>query len=168
LQHALIEYLDLMSLSFCRHVCRFCLLPNDYATASNINFSETTMKYLCLICAETVMEQMSDDVAAQQFAAYAAFTQAIRDSGHYLGCNRLLRSNTAVTVKVRSGKMTVTDGPFAETKEQLGGYYLIDARDLNEAIQIAARIPGAQHGCVEVRPVAEDEATLRALGFGDN
>lgn len=58
-----------------------------------------------------------------------------------------------------------TDGPFVETKEHLGGYYLIEARDLNEAIQIAARIPGAKHGCVEVRPVAEDEQTQKALGF---
>jgi hypothetical protein len=65
---------------------------------------------------------------------------------------------------VRGGKVTTTDGPFAETKEQFGGYYLIEARDLNEAIQVAAKIPGAWIGCVEVRPVAEDERTLRAIG----
>ncbi len=78
------------------------------------------------------------------------------------GCNRL---RAATTVRVRDGKVSTTDGPFAETKEQLGGYYMIDARDLNEAIQVAARIPGARTGCVEVRPVADDERTLRALGF---
>jgi hypothetical protein len=71
----------------------------------------------------------------------------------------------AVTVRVRNGKIATTDGPFAETKEQFGGYYLIEARDLNEAIQVASRIPGARMGCVEVRPVAEDECTIRALGF---
>jgi hypothetical protein len=123
------------------------------------------MKYLCLICAEKVMEQMPEDVAKQHFKEYADFTQTIRDSSHYLSCNRLLPANAAITLRVRNGKITTTDGPFAETKEQLGGYYLIEARDLNEAIQVASRIPGAKHGCVEVRPVAEDERTLRALGL---
>lgn len=123
------------------------------------------MKYLCLICAETVMEQMTEAAAEKHFEEYSEFTQAIRDSGHYLGCNRLLPPNAAITLRVRNGKVTTTDGPFAETKEQFGGYYLIEARDLNEAIQVASRIPGAKIGCVEVRPVAEDEQTLRALGF---
>ena len=68
-------------------------------------------------------------------------------------------------MRVRNGKVSTTDGPFAETKEQLGGYYMLEARDLNEAIQIAARIPGARMGCVEVRPVADDARTLRALGM---
>jgi hypothetical protein len=66
---------------------------------------------------------------------------------------------------VRKGKISTTDGPYAETKEQLGGYYVIEAGDLNEAILVASKIPGAWHGCVEVRPIAEDERTLRALGF---
>ncbi|MGR8997488.1 MAG: YciI family protein [Gammaproteobacteria bacterium] len=123
------------------------------------------MKYLCLICAETVMEQMTESDAAKHFDEYMAFTEAIKDSGHYLSCNRLLPANTAITLRVRNGKTTTTDGPFAETKEQLGGYFLIEARDLNEAIQVASRIPGAKLGCVEVRPVAEDEATLRAIGL---
>ena len=69
---------------------------------------------------------------------------------------------------MRNGKVSTTDGPFAETKEQLGGYYLIEAKDLNEAIQVASKIPGARLGCVEVRPVAEDPETLRALGFAAN
>ena len=123
------------------------------------------MKYLCLICAETVMEQMTEAAAEKHFEEYSEFTQAIRDSGHYLECNRLLPCSAAITLRVRNGKVTITDGPFAETKEQFGGYYLIEARDLNEAIQVASRIPGAKIGCVEVRPVAEDEQTLRALGF---
>jgi hypothetical protein len=122
------------------------------------------MKYLCLICAEKVMEQMTDAVAEQHFQDYTDFTQAIRKSGHFIGCNRLLPPATATTVRVRNGRVSTTDGPFAETKEQLGGYYLIEARDLDEAVEVAARIPGAWIGCVELRPVAEDERTLRAIG----
>lgn len=123
------------------------------------------MKYLCLICAEKVMEQMPRADADKHFEEYRAFTDAIRQSGHCLGCNRLLPPDAASTVRVRNGRVSVTDGPWIETKEQLGGYYLIEARDLNEAIQVASRIPGAKFGCVEVRPVAEDAQTLQALGF---
>lgn len=123
------------------------------------------MKYLCLICAEKVMEQMPRSDADKHFEEYREFTDAIRHSGHYLGCNRLLPPDAATTVRVRDGRVSVTDGPWVETKEQLGGYYLIEARDLNEAIQLAARIPGARFGCVEVRPVAQDLQTLQALGL---
>jgi hypothetical protein len=123
------------------------------------------MKFLCLICAERVMEQLPEADAARHFEEYREFTEAIRKSGHFIGCNRLLPPPTATTVRVRQGKVSTTDGPYAETKEQLGGYYVIEARDLDEAIQVAARIPGAWIGCVEVRPIAEDEPTLRALGF---
>lgn len=123
------------------------------------------MKYLCMICAEKVMEQMPRADADKHFEEYREFTDAIRRSGHYVGCNRLLPPDAASTVRVRDGRISVTDGPWVETKEQLGGYYLIEARDLNEAIQVAARIPGARFGCVEVRPVAEDLQTVRALGF---
>ena len=122
------------------------------------------MKYLCLICAETVMEQMSDADAEQHFQEYAEFTDGIKKSGHFVGGNRLKPRDTATTIRVRNGKMVVTDGPFAETKEQLGGYYLIEAKDLDDAIRVAARIPGARFGCVELRPVAEDSQTL-ALGL---
>ena len=122
------------------------------------------MKYLCLIAAEKVMEQMTEADAAKHFDEYREFTDAIRRSGHYLGCNRLLPPVSATTIRVRQGKISATDGPYVETKEQLGGYYLIEARDLNEAIQVASRIPGAKHGCVEIRPVAEDEQTVRAIG----
>lgn len=123
------------------------------------------MKYLCLICAEKVMEQMPRADADKHFEEYREFTDSIRQSGHYLGCNRLLPPDAASTVRVRNGRVSVTDGPWTETKDQLGGYYLIEARDLNEAIQVASRIPGAKFGCVEVRPVAEDAQTLQALGF---
>jgi hypothetical protein len=122
------------------------------------------MKYLCLICAETVMEMMPEADAAQHYQEYAAFTDSIKDSGHFVSANRLQPVETATTLRVRNGQVTVTDGPFAETKEQFGGYYVIEARDLNEAIQVAARIPGARYGCVELRPIAEDAQT-RALGF---
>ncbi len=123
------------------------------------------MKYLCLICAETLMEQMPKGEAEKHFEEYREFTEAIKQSGHYIGVNRLEPPDAATTVRVRNGKILTTDGPFAETKEQLGGYYVIEARDLNEAILVAAQIPGARIGCVEVRPIAEDARTLRALGF---
>lgn len=123
------------------------------------------MKFLCLICAEKVMEQMPVAEADQHYQEYAVFTEDIRRSGHYISCNRLLPPDQATTIRVRNGKVSATDGPWVETKEQLGGYYLIEARDLNEAIRIAAKIPGAAKGCVEVRPVAEDEQTVTALGF---
>jgi hypothetical protein len=122
------------------------------------------MKYLCLICAERVMEQLSPAEAKQHFADYTHFTAAIRKSGHLLAVNRLRPPHTATTVRVRQGKISATDGPFVETKEQLGGYYVIEARNRREAIRVAARIPGAWIGCVEVRPIAEDAPTLRAIG----
>jgi hypothetical protein len=122
------------------------------------------MKYLCLICAETVMEMMPEADAAKRYEEYRAFTDSIKQSGHFVSANRLQPVQTATTLRVRNGQVTVTDGPFAETKEQFGGYYVIAARDLNEAIQVAAKIPGARYGCVELRPIAEDAQTL-ALGF---
>jgi hypothetical protein len=110
------------------------------------------------------MEHMSDADADRHFDEYAAFTREIRDSGHYVGCNRLLPSDTAITVRVRNGRLSTTDGPFTETKEQIGGYYVVEARDLNESIRLAAKIPGSRHGSVDIRPIATDERTLRALG----
>ena len=124
------------------------------------------MKYLCLICAEKVMEQMTAEDAERHYREYESYIDEIRASGHYLGCNRLLPPDAATTVRVRNGKISTTDGPWVETKEQLGGYFLIEARDLNEAIRIAARIPGARIGCVEVRPVAEDARTLSMFEKG--
>lgn len=122
------------------------------------------MKYLCMISAEKVMETMPADDAALHFQEYAEFTEDIRRSGHYLGANRLQPVTTATSVRVRNGRVHVTDGPFAETHEQIGGYFVIEASDLNDAIQVAARIPGARYGTVEIRPIADDAQTL-ALGF---
>jgi hypothetical protein len=84
---------------------------------------------------------------------YMKFTEEIRQSAHFKGGNALQRSTTATSVRVRDGKTLLTDGPFAETAEQLGGYYLINAANLDEALGIAARIPGAKWGTIEVRPV---------------
>jgi len=125
------------------------------------------MKYLCLICADpsAMMEFMSPADSEKHFNEYRQFTETIRKNGQYLACNRLLPPASAITVRVRNGNVSTTDGPFAETKEQLGGYYLIEARDQDDAIRIASGIPGAKFGCVEIRPVAEDIETLEALGL---
>jgi hypothetical protein len=123
------------------------------------------MKYLCLIAAEKVMEQMTEVDAALHYEEYREFMDDIRQSGHYVGCNRLLPPDAAITVRNRGGKILTTDGPFVETKEQLGGYFVIEAKDMNDAIQVASRIPGARFGCVEVRPIAQDEQTIRALSM---
>jgi hypothetical protein len=114
-----------------------------------------------------VVEQMTEADADAHYEEYAEFTEEIRRSGHLVAVNRLEPAAAATTVRVRHGAVSTTDGPFAETKEQLGGYYVIEARDLNEAIQVAARIPGAKRGCVEVRPIAVDERTLRSLGLAE-
>jgi len=112
------------------------------------------MQYLCLIYGdENTWQGASEDEQNQVMAAYMAFTESIEKSGNMVAGNALQPTGTATTVRVRNGETLVTDGPFAETKEQLGGYYLIDAKDADEALAIAARIPGAQHGSIEVRPV---------------
>jgi hypothetical protein len=114
------------------------------------------MKYLCLIYdEETRMAAMAKTEADAFHGEYFAFTESIRQNGQLLGGNALQPVHTATTVRVRNGKMSTTDGPFAETKEQLGGYYLIEARDLNDAIQVASRIPSARLGSIEVRPIVE-------------
>ena len=115
------------------------------------------MKFLCLICAETVMEWMTESDAAQHFEEYREFTEDVRRDGHFVDSNRLLPPDAAVTLRVRNGQVFTTDGPFTETKEHLGGYYLIEAKDLDEAIGIAARIPSARFGAVEVRPIMKIE-----------
>jgi hypothetical protein len=121
------------------------------------------MRFLCLICAEKVMEWMPPEEAARHYDEYRAFTDELRSRGQLVDTHRLLPPDTAVTVRVRQGRIATTDGPFAETKEHFGGYYVIEASDTNEAIRIAARIPGARLGCVEVRPIADDAATRAAL-----
>ena len=111
------------------------------------------MKFLCLICAERTMEQLPGADAEKHFGDYAEFTKEIRKSGHFVGCNRLVPPREAVTIRVRQGKISATDGPYVETKEQFGGYYLIEAKDLDTALAIAAKIPGARLGSIEVRPI---------------
>jgi hypothetical protein len=114
------------------------------------------MRYLCLIYdEEKKLAGMSKEEGEAFMGEYFAFTDEIRRSGHLLGGDPLQPVHTATTLRVRNGKLQTTDGPFAETKEQLGGYYLIEARDLNEAIQVASRIPSAKIGSVEVRPIQE-------------
>jgi len=114
------------------------------------------MRYLCLIYAEEKqMGTMSKSETEAFTGEYFAFTEAIQKSGHLLGGEALEPIRTATTLRLRNGKVSTTDGPFAETKEQLGGFYLIKARDLNEAIQVASRLPGARLGCIEVRPTKE-------------
>jgi hypothetical protein len=114
------------------------------------------MKYLCLIYDdETQFARMNKDQADAMMGDYHKFTQDIQKSGHYIGGNALQPTPSATTVRLRNGSISTTDGPFAETKEQLGGYYLVEARDLNDAIQVAGRIPGARNGSIEVRPVWE-------------
>jgi hypothetical protein len=108
------------------------------------------MQYLLMIYSNE-KEPPADPVA--QTDAYRVFTQSIVQSGAFKAGDRLQPSTTATTVRVRDGKTMVTDGPYAETREQLGGYYLIDAKDLDEANAIAARIPGARTGVIEVRPI---------------
>ena len=114
------------------------------------------MQYLCLIYEdEKEWQKMPRSEVEKVMGEFFAYTDSIRKSGHYVGGNALQPTHTATTVRVRQGRVATTDGPFAETKEQLGGYYLLQARDLNEAIQLAARIPGARLGAVEVRPILE-------------
>ncbi len=114
------------------------------------------MKYLCLIYDdEKKWETMSKAEADAYMGEYFAFTDGVKASGHYLGGNALQPVATATTVRSRNGKLSTTDGPFAETKEQLGGYYLIEARDLNDALQVAQKIPSVRTGSIEVRPIQE-------------
>lgn len=112
------------------------------------------MRYLCLIYdEEKKLAGMPKSESDAFMGEYFAFTEGIKGSGHYVGGDALQPVHTATTVRVRNGKMSTTDGPFAETKEQLGGYYLIDANDLNDAIQVASKIPSARVGSIEVRPI---------------
>lgn len=113
------------------------------------------MQYLLMIhVQESGWDKLTPEQQSAGTKAYGDFTKSIQDSKNFLGGNRLAPSNSGTLVRVRDGKKVVTDGPFAEAKEQVGGYYLIEAKDLDEAIAIAAKCPGAQHGTVEVRPIA--------------
>jgi len=112
------------------------------------------MQYLLLIYRNEAELGRMDPAARQKMTAeYGTFTQSIIQSGHFKAGDGLQPTSTATTVRVRDGKILTTDGPFAETREQLGGYYLVEAKDLDGAIAIAARIPGARIGSIEVRPI---------------
>jgi hypothetical protein len=112
------------------------------------------MKYILLIYShEKQWTDMSGPEQGAMYAEYGAFTQSIKDGGNYLYGEPLEPTSSATTVRVSGGRVQTTDGPFAETREQLGGFYLIDARNLDEALAIAARIPGARYGSIEVRPI---------------
>jgi hypothetical protein len=114
------------------------------------------MRYMLLIYnQEKEWTSLSEQSRGEMYGEYMTFTEQIRKSGNYVAGDGLEPTGTATTVRVRGGKPVSTDGPFAETREQLGGYYLVTARDLDEATAIAARIPGAKTGSVEVRPVME-------------
>ena len=120
------------------------------------------MQYLLLIYDdEKVWASMPKADSDKYFAEYGAFTQDIIKSGKFKAGDALQPVHTATTVRVRGGKVTTTDGPFAETKEQLGGYYLVDAENLDEAIAIAARIPSARIGSIEVRPIMKMDVPPR-------
>ncbi len=112
------------------------------------------MEYLLLIYSnEKTWEAMPKPELGAIYGEYMAFTEDIKAKGSYKGGNPLQPTATATTVRVQGGKTLTTDGPFAETKEQLGGYYLVEAKDLDEAIALAARIPSARMGSIEVRPI---------------
>ena len=114
------------------------------------------MKYLCLIYeSEQSWATMTKEEGDAIMGEYFAFTDTYRASGQVVAGNALQPTSTATTVRVRNGKISTTDGPFAETREQLGGYYLVEAKDLNEAIQVASKIPAVRTGSIEVRPIVE-------------
>lgn len=114
------------------------------------------MKYLCLVYYD---EKKLDALSKSEFDALVgealAYSDALRKSGHYIASNALQRVHTATTIRTGNGRLSTTDGPFAETKEQLGGFILIEAKDLNDAIKVASKIPPGRLGCIEVRPIME-------------
>jgi hypothetical protein len=114
------------------------------------------MKYLCLVYYD---EKKLDALSKSEFDALVAealaYSEALRKSGHYVSSQALQPVQAATTIRIGNGKLSMTDGPFAETKEQLGGFILIEARDLNDAIQVASRIPPGRLGSIEVRPIKD-------------
>jgi hypothetical protein len=113
------------------------------------------MRYLLLIYTAEAADPPPPDVQAEELELYNAFTTEVNQRGLFRAGEALHPTSSATTVRVRDGETMTTDGPYAETKEALGGFYLIEARDLDEAIELAAKIPGARHGAIEVRPIFE-------------
>jgi hypothetical protein len=137
--------------------CRFSAPPNDYLVSRPFRRdAEERMRYLCLVYQN---EEMVDALPGSEHDAVVgdglAFDDELRSSGRVVASDFLQPVRTATTVRVRNGRVTLTDGPFAETNEQLGGFYVIEARDLNDAIRVASKLPSARLGCVEVRPIKE-------------
>jgi hypothetical protein len=121
------------------------------------------MRYLLLIYTSEQLEASQDAMTAE-FAAYDAFTTELRERGIYAAGEALRPTSTATTVRVRDGQTVTTDGPYVETKEALGGFYMVDANDLDDAIQLAAKIPGAKHGSIEIRPIFEFDPAQGSAG----
>ena len=120
------------------------------------------MKYLLLCChEEKQLDSMSKSECVAVMEETMAYCEALKKSGHLITVEQLEPVQTAMTVRVRNGKASVTDGPFAETKEQVGGFFMIDARDLNEAIQVASKFPSVRFGSMEVRPIREFQSSSR-------
>ena len=112
------------------------------------------MQYLCLIYEdESYMMSRSEEEQQEIMSGYWAFTTEVKENGQHVAGEALLPTETATTVRVRDGNRVTTDGPFAETKEQLGGFYLLECKDLDEAIELASKIPSAKYGSIEVRPI---------------
>jgi hypothetical protein len=127
---------------------------SDRATVARPNIEELSMEYLLLIHSDPKgFESLTETQLGQAMAAYTAYSEALRKANVLRGSNRLRPADTATTVRLRDGKTEVLNGPFIETREQLGGYFLIDVPNLDAALDWAARCPGASHGAVEVRPV---------------
>ncbi|RAG86865.1 YciI family protein [Streptacidiphilus pinicola] len=117
------------------------------------------MRYLLMICTdESATAALAPEEGAAVLAEYTAFGEEMARRGVLLGGERIRPTSDARTVRVRDGGVLVADGPFAETKEQFGGYYLVDCKDADEAVEVASRIPGARHGTIEVRPIWEGAA----------
>jgi hypothetical protein len=133
-------------------------VPFDYVTANHAE-QEIEMQYLLLVYAnEAEMAARTPAAVKALTAEYMEFTKGIIQGGQFKAGDRLRPTSSASTVRMRNGQVTTTDGPFAETREQLGGYYLIEAKNLDEAIAVAARMPGAKVGSIEVRPVWPPES----------
>jgi len=114
------------------------------------------MKYLCLIYEdETLLPSRSEDEQNAIMSDYFAFTNEVQEAGKHLGGEALMPTETATAIRIRDGERVTTDGPFAETKEQLGGFYMLDCENLDEAIELASKIPSAKWGTIEVRPIME-------------
>jgi hypothetical protein len=115
---------------------------------------EENMRYILMICEdETGFDTLSPAEGASMLEEYGAFSKEMGERGVLEGGERLRPTSDSTSVRVRDGEVLTFDGPFAETKEQVGGYFLVDCKDLDEAIEVAAKIPGARHGTIEVRPI---------------